>query len=100
MVEFSNPPLIRFTIVFDFNDISPVSIGKLNEIEQVLKSDYPKTPKLQLFNTTKLDAPVNFGPLVYQNEENTKEINLSGNSIAFTYYSYSSWSEITNDTKI
>jgi len=97
MVEFVNPPLIKFTITFLFKEITPPSIEELGKIESILNKKYPITPKFQLFTPNKIDVPINIGPLIYQDKLRTKQIDLSADSVSFSFFKYSTWSEVIKE---
>ncbi len=101
MVIIKNPPLKSFRIDFKLNKPKKLSFEMMAQFENAIKEKYPIAPNINIIEypsdiLTKIDFPIQIGPIQFLNEEKTRQIHFYSNGLIFIFTEYSSWKDIKN----
>ncbi|MFW9998248.1 MAG: TIGR04255 family protein, partial [Candidatus Odinarchaeota archaeon] len=87
---FDGVTLERFTITMTFDkEIAPIEIKRISDFEEVIKEEYPVTPKITLL--PKNIQSVRLQPLTFGIADSDNKIVLGSNYLLFQFTKYTYW---------
>lgn len=93
--KFLKPPLEKFLLRIQIDELAYPSINDLAEICTELKTEYPEPVKLKLFSSKGPESELFFGPIKFHSIKEDNDILLFKESIYFEFNNrYTDWKEI------
>lgn len=98
MLIIENPPLDIFRIDFKFKKPNEISFEMMAKVEELLKISFPNIPSLKIIEypfdaQIEIETSIQFGPIKFQNQDKSSQIQLFSNGLIFIFTKYSRWKE-------
>lgn len=98
MLIIENPPLDIFRIDFKFEKPKDISFEMMAKVGELLKTSFPSVPSLKIIeypfdSRIEIETPIQFGPIKFQNQDKSGQIQLFSNGLIFIFTKYSRWEE-------
>jgi len=102
MIIIDKPPLDIFRIGFKFTKLKEISFEIMAKVEELLKVSFPIVPSLKIIeypfdSQIEIETPIQFGPIKFQNQDKSRQIQFFSNGLRFIFTKYSGWEEIKKE---
>ena len=102
MLIIENPPLDTFRIDFKFEKPKDISFEMMAKVGEILKNSFPNVPSLKIIEYPfdghiEIESPIQFGPIKFQNQDKSGQIQLFSNGLIFIFTKYSRWEDIKKE---